>query len=300
MTGLGERRRLPAHAGVVHDGFVEQHANPHHDVPSELRLRWMATRTREERRNALRRLRRSPIVADGIPRPLRIFDLVVVLLVMPFALVAAAVIATAVLLDSPGPVLYRSRRIGRGGRSFDMLKFRTMVRDAEGPPLSARSDERYTPIGRTLAYSRLDELPQLWNVLRGDMRLVGPRPELEAFVREFPEEYERILSVPPGLTGPAQVEYAWEGEVLAQARAVDRAALYRESILPLKLAIDLRYVQRHSVAGDLVLLVRTALLPLVRGWRRVDASAAGLAVAVLMGAAVVGLAILLVAEAAAT
>ena len=83
-------------------------------------------------------------------------------------------------------------------------------------------------------------------------------------------------------------------------RAVDRAALYRESILPLKLAIDLRYVQRHSVAGDLVLLGRTALLPLVRGWRRLDASAAGLAVALLMGAAVVGLAILLVAEAAAT
>ena len=83
-------------------------------------------------------------------------------------------------------MLYRSSRIGRGGRPFEMLKFRTMVRDAAGPPLSARGDERYTPLGRTLAYSRLDELPQLWNVLRGDMRLVGPRPEVEEFVREFP------------------------------------------------------------------------------------------------------------------
>jgi lipopolysaccharide/colanic/teichoic acid biosynthesis glycosyltransferase len=218
----------------------------------------------------MRRLRRSPVVADAIPLPLRLLDVTLVLLALPFALVIGALLTLAVLLDSPGPILYRSRRIGRGGRPFAMLKFRTMVRDASGPVLSAHGDERYTPLGRALARSRLDELPQLWNVLIGEMRLVGPRPELEEFVREFPDEYERILSVPPGLTGPAQVEYAWEGEVLARAQLVDRARTYRESILPLKVAIDLRYVQRHHVAGDLVLLARTAVLPVVRAWRRLD------------------------------
>jgi len=227
---------------------------------------------RPERGSVLRFLRRSPLVTDGIPRSLRVLDLVCVLLALPVALLVGAVIAVAVFLDSPGPILYRSRRIGRGGRSFEMLKFRTMVRDAGGPSLSARSDARYTPLGRTLAYSRLDELPQLWNVVRGEMRLVGPRPEVEEFVREFPLEYERILSVPPGLTGPSQVEYAWEGEILAEAQAVDRARVYRESILPLKLAIDLRYAEHHHVRGDLALLVRTVALPAVRLQRRLAAT----------------------------
>lgn len=230
---------------------------------------------RSERRESLRRLRRSPLVARTIPRPLRALDLAIVVVAAPFALAVATLIALAVFLDSPGPVFYRSRRIGRGGLAFEMLKFRTMVRDSAGPPLSARDDERYTPLGRTLAYSRLDELPQLWNVLRGEMRLVGPRPEVEDFVRDFPEEYERILSVPPGLTGPAQVAYAWEGEILARAQAVDRARLYREEVLPYKLAIDLRYAERHGVSGDLLLLARTVALPAVRVWRHLCAALDG-------------------------
>jgi lipopolysaccharide/colanic/teichoic acid biosynthesis glycosyltransferase len=228
-----------------------------------------------------------------------------VLLALPLALLVGAVIAVAVLLDSPGPIFYRSRRIGRGGRQFDMLKFRTMVRDAAGPTISARSDERYTPLGRTLAYSRLDELPQLWNVLRGEMRLVGPRPEVEEFVRAFPLEYERILSVPPGLTGPAQVEFAWEGEILAEAQAVDRARVYRESILPFKLAIDLRYAEHHHVLGDIALLARTVALPLVRLQRRVAAALGGegstmrLAGPVVVGVALLALVGLMAADAGA-
>ena len=138
------------------------------------------------------------------------------------------------------------------------------------------------------------------------MRLVGPRPEVEDFVRDFPSEYERILSVPPGLTGPAQVEYAWEGEILARAQAVDRARVYRESILPLKLAIDLRYADRHSVRGDLLLLARTVALPVVRIWRRVhraleadgQSRVARLVPVAALGCAIVALAGLLAAEAA--
>jgi lipopolysaccharide/colanic/teichoic acid biosynthesis glycosyltransferase len=264
-------------------------------------------RTRAGRVDAIRKLRGSPLVTSEIPAPLRALDLAIVVLAAPFALVLGSVLALAVWLDSPGPVLYRSRRIGRGGRPFDMLKFRTMVRDASGPPLSARGDERYTPLGRTLSGSRLDELPQLINVLRGDMRLVGPRPEVEDFVREFPEEYERILSVPPGLTGPAQVEYAWEGEILARAQAVDRARVYREEILPYKLAIDLRYAERHSVAGDLWLLARTAVLPVVRAARHLDSAIGGnglrsrtrIAGAIVLTLAIVALVGLLASEAAA-
>jgi lipopolysaccharide/colanic/teichoic acid biosynthesis glycosyltransferase len=210
-----------------------------------------------------------------IPPRVRAFDLIVVAVLLPFALVIGALVAVAVFLDSPGPVLYRSRRIGRGGRPFEMLKFRTMVRDAGGPPLSAHRDERYTPLGRTLATSRLDELPQLWNVLRGEMRLVGPRPELEEFVCDFPAEYEVILSVAPGLTGPAQVEYAWEGEVLAAARAVDRSRVYRQAILPYKLAIDMTYARHHSLRRDCLLLVRTLALPAVRLARRAGLRPAG-------------------------
>ena len=222
----------------------------------------MARRGAKSTVEALTRLRRSRKVADGIPRGLRVLDLVIVLLTLPFSLLLGVAIAIAVFIDSPGPVLYRAQRVGRGGRVFEMLKFRTMLRDAEGPPLSCADDERYTPLGQRLALSRLDELPQIWNVLKGDMRLVGPRPEVVGFVAAYAGEYERILSVPPGLTGPAQVEYAWEGEELAKAQAVDRARVYRESIQPYKLAIDLAYVKHHGVGGDLALLARTFVLPL--------------------------------------
>jgi lipopolysaccharide/colanic/teichoic acid biosynthesis glycosyltransferase len=221
--------------------------------------------------DALRRLRRSPRIARGIPLPLRLLDLAVIVLALPIVVPLGAVLAIAVFLDSPGPILYRSLRIGKGGRPFAMLKFRTMVRDAAGPPLSACGDERYTPLGRSLASWRLDELPQLWNVIRGDMRLVGPRPEVEEFVRDFPHEYERILAVPPGLTGPAQLAYAQEGKVLAHAQEVDRARVYREAILPYKLRIDLGYAERHHLAGDLRLLLATTVLPVLHAWRLVAA-----------------------------
>jgi lipopolysaccharide/colanic/teichoic acid biosynthesis glycosyltransferase len=252
-------------------------------------------------KDPIRRLRRSDRVADGIPLQLRALDLLIIVLALPLLLPLAAVIALAVFLDSPGPVLYRSYRVGRGGRLFQMQKFRTMRRDASGPPISAAADERYTPLGRRLAGSRLDELPQIWNVLRGDMRLVGPRPEVEEFVRDFADYYETILSVPPGLTGPAQVEYAWEGEVLAHAQEVDRARVYRESVLPLKIAIDLEYAGNHTLRSDLAILARTSLLPL----HRLASRAALLTRALepfrstLVGALIVALAFVYLLEAAA-
>ena len=176
----------------------------------------------------------------------RALDIVLCLLAAPLLLLFGALIAICVFLDSPGPVLYRSRRIGRGGRSFAMLKFRTMRHGAEGPPLSCYRDERFTPFGRALALSRLDELPQVINVLRGDMALVGPRPELEEFVESYPEAYAVILQALPGLTGPAQLRFSGEGRILAGSD--DRVALYTESILPVKLGIDMDYVRTANAA----------------------------------------------------
>jgi len=191
----------------------------------------------------------------------RTFDLALTALLLPIALTVGAVLAVAVAIDSHGPVLYRSTRIGRGGRPFTMLKFRTMRHGAGGPLLTAHGDERQTPFGRFLAGTRLDELPQLWNVIKGDMRLVGPRPELEEFVLAQRDSYERILTVAPGLTGPTQLIYAGEGGLLASA--ADREALYRDHILPSKVRLDLDYVESATLIGDLKVILLTCLLPFV-------------------------------------
>lgn len=204
----------------------------------------------------------------------RALDVALSLALLPVAALAALPLALAVFLDSPGTVLFRSPRLGREGRPFAMLKFRTMRTGAAGPSLSAAGDERYTPLGCWLARWRLDELPQLWNVLRGDMRMVGPRPELVQFVNAFPDEYDRILRVAPGLTGPAQLAYAEEGRLLADV--ADREGAYLESILPLKVQIDLRYVETEgSIVGDLIYVGRTALLPFQRVAARVWTSLTG-------------------------
>lgn len=192
----------------------------------------------------------------------RAADLTLVVLLLPLVLPVAAGVALAVWLDSPGPIIYRSRRLGPHGRSFDVLKFRTMVNQAQGPAVSANGDRRYTPLGRFLARSRLDELPQLVNILRGEMRFVGPRPELEEFVVAYRADYDVILTVPPGLTGRAQLVYASEGAVLAAVGDDDRERLYLDSILPWKVRIDRHYAQHRTAWGDLIILVRTLLLPL--------------------------------------
>ena len=122
-----------------------------------------------------------------------------------------------------------ARRIGLGGEPFLMLKFRTMRQSAEGPALTRSDDERLTPVGRFLARSRLDELPQLWHVLTGRMRLVGPRPEDPEFVELFSREYEEILSVPPGITGSTQLVHFADG---IELDVDDPAGHYADEILP--------------------------------------------------------------------
>ena len=169
--------------------------------------------------------------------------MLLVLLALPIAL-----IAVAIRLDSPGPAFYRCRRIGFRGREFLMLKFRKMHDDASGPALTAKQDARFTRLGRFLAESKLDELPQLWNVLRGQMSLVGPRPEDPGFVAEQSDAYERILDVRPGITGLCQLAFARESEILDPEDALRH---YLVSILPQKVAMDVLYAERRSLRMDL-------------------------------------------------
>lgn len=192
-------------------------------------------------------------------RLIRIFDLCVAILMLPFALLVGAVIAAVIFLDSPGPILYRSPRVGKDGKPFDMLKFRKMRRDATGAPLTKLRDERLTPIGEFLVATKLDELPQLWNVLRGQMSIVGPRPEVQEFVSLYADEYRQILTVVPGITGPAQLEYIEERHLLADAH--ESTKLYAQEILPRKIAVDLDYIRTQSLRRDLAILAHTALMP---------------------------------------
>jgi lipopolysaccharide/colanic/teichoic acid biosynthesis glycosyltransferase len=200
------------------------------------------------------------------PLTLRLFDIGICLLVLPFALPLGAVIALLIYVDSAGSVFYRSTRVGRDGCEFEMLKFRKMRNSATGGPLTLGDDERFTPIGNFLSLTKLDELPQLWNVIRGEMHLVGPRPEVPEFVARYPRQYHEILSVLPGITGPAAVEYANESRLLTLQQ--DPLRYYEEQIMPHKLEIDLRYIRSRTLFSDVSLLLRTALVPLAKVLRR--------------------------------
>ncbi len=151
-------------------------------------------------------LRRLSSRAIGSRWISRLFDLVAVLVALPVLVPLGAIVAIMIWVDSPGPIIYRSQRVGYRGREFSMLKFRKMRREAVGLPLTMARDQRFTPIGRFLALTKLDEVPQIWNVIKGDMRVVGPRPEVPEFFASHRAAYEEILSVRPGITGPAQLD----------------------------------------------------------------------------------------------
>lgn len=177
------------------------------------------------------------------------------LVVVSPVLLAAAV---AIKVDSPGPVLFRQQRVGRGGVPFDILKLRTMRVDAErvGGQLTVGPDPRVTRVGAFLRAWKLDELPQLMNVIRGDMALVGPRPEVPRFVRHYTPRQRRVLEVRPGITDPASIEFRNESELMAGQP--DPEQYYVEVLMPQKLELNLEYLSRRSLAGDFAILVATA------------------------------------------
>jgi lipopolysaccharide/colanic/teichoic acid biosynthesis glycosyltransferase len=170
-----------------------------------------------------------------------------IVLLLPVFVVAAL----AIKFDSRGHVFYRCRRVGLGGREFAMLKFRKMRTAVAGAPLTAVDDERFTRIGRFLAKTKLDEIPQLWNVLTGSMSLVGPRPEDPVFVEQQSAQFEQVLSVRPGITGLSQIAFAREMEILDPE---DRIGDYVRRLLPQKIGLDQLYVQRRSLLMNLRIL----------------------------------------------
>jgi lipopolysaccharide/colanic/teichoic acid biosynthesis glycosyltransferase len=167
-------------------------------------------------------------------------------------------IAAAVKLDSPGPVFFRQQRIGKDFRPFQIFKFRTMVQDApqRGSAITIGDDPRITRVGKLLRRSKLDELPQLLNALRGDMSIVGPRPEVPQYVQMFRDDYAEILKVRPGMTDLASVAYADEEALLAQAS--EPAEVYSREILPRKIELARESIRRSSLFFDLTVIVRTA------------------------------------------
>jgi lipopolysaccharide/colanic/teichoic acid biosynthesis glycosyltransferase len=166
-------------------------------------------------------------------------------------------VAALVKLDSPGPVFYRGVRVGRGGRPFRMFKFRTMVVNADrlGGPSAAAGDPRITRVGRWLRRLKLDELPQLLNVLTGDMSVVGPRPEVPQYVAMFTEGERRILSVRPGITDLATLWNSDEGAV--RAGSDDPEKVYLAKIRPVKVRLQLQYVDTASTWLDLKIIALT-------------------------------------------
>jgi lipopolysaccharide/colanic/teichoic acid biosynthesis glycosyltransferase len=170
-------------------------------------------------------------------------------------------VAVAVKLDSRGPVFYRCPRVGYRGQPLRMLKFRKMHDGASGPPLTAAEDRRFTRVGRFLAAFKLDEIPQLWNVLKGEMSLVGPRPEDRRFVALHDRSYAEILKVKPGITGLSQLAFSEESRILDPS---DRIRDYVERVLPQKMRMDALYAARQSVSMDARVLAWTAVAVALR------------------------------------
>jgi lipopolysaccharide/colanic/teichoic acid biosynthesis glycosyltransferase len=181
----------------------------------------------------------------------------ILLLTLPLILAGAL----AVRIDSRGPVFYRARRVGRGGRPLRMLKFRKMHHNATGAPLTMSEDDRFTRVGRLLAKTKIDEIPQLWHVLNGEMSLIGPRPEDPEFVAERFDDYESILAVRPGVTGLSQIAFAEESAILSKDNPMEH---YRTRIFPQKIRLDRMYAARPSLRMDLSILFWTCAAVLLR------------------------------------
>ena len=198
--------------------------------------------------------------------PKRILDLCISALGLVLLGPLMLILSVWIRLDSRGPVLYRGERVGKDGRPFQMYKFRTMVLEADsiGPAVTYRDDPRITRAGKFLRRTKLDELPQLINVLKGEMSLVGPRPEDPSYVAHYDAQQREVLRVKPGITGLTQLEYRDEASMLEGAGTDEK---YLSWIMPEKLKLDLHYVQNRSLALDVKILWQTAITLLFRDRR---------------------------------
>jgi lipopolysaccharide/colanic/teichoic acid biosynthesis glycosyltransferase len=186
----------------------------------------------------------------------RIFDFIASLTGLVLLAPLFLLVGLWIKIDSRGPVFFRQARVGKDGALFDIVKFRTMYDEAHDSLLTIGHDRRITPAGRFLRRHKLDEFPQLFNVVAGTMSLVGPRPEVPRYVALYPADVrDLVLSVRPGITDLASIEYRDESRLLGAA--ADPARCYVEQVMPAKLTLAARYVQTRSFSGDFVLLLRT-------------------------------------------
>ncbi len=187
----------------------------------------------------------------------RLFDIVATLvggvLLLPFVVP----IAIWIKLSSKGPLFYVQKRVGENFKEFNLYKFRSMIVDADkkGPSVTSGDDPRITKVGKIIRKTKIDELPQLFNVLKGDMSLVGPRPEVMKFVKEKKEEYNKVLSVKPGITDNAAIEYRDEETIMEQY--VDKEKAYIDIVLPEKIKLYYQYIDNISFVNDIRLILKT-------------------------------------------
>ena len=188
----------------------------------------------------------------------RVFDIFVSLVSICVLAVPLALVALVIRIVDGSPVFYRQLRIGRNGKPFWFYKFRTMKVSVEGSSVTVKGDPRVTWLGQIVRRWKLDELPQLWNILRGDMGIIGPRPEAERLVRQYTPEQCRVLEITPGLAGMSQLVYPHEPEMLRRCR--DPEQFYVRELMPRKIAVDLEYERARTFLTDLRLLVELVLL----------------------------------------
>lgn len=198
---------------------------------------------------------------------IRALDILLSSLLLAFLAMIFPIVAVAIKLSSPGPILYRARRVGLDGREFTMLKFRTMaVRDRPGSAITAAADPRVFPVGALLRMLKIDEFPQAWNILTGDMSVVGPRPEDSGIVdRYYRAEDREVLAVPPGLSSPGTIYYYLYVEPSLSTRSAE--ADYVTAVLRNKIALDMAWVEGRSLRAYVSILVRTlgAILAVATG-----------------------------------
>jgi lipopolysaccharide/colanic/teichoic acid biosynthesis glycosyltransferase len=195
-------------------------------------------------------------IAQTDPFMKRLLDLLAATIGLILLSPVLIAIGVAIKVYDGGPIFYRARRVGKDGQIFRLYKFRTMVIDADrqGPAVTTNGDTRVTPIGRRLRRTKLDELPQLLNVLVGDMSLVGPRPEDPRYANLYTWAQRRILSVRPGITSAASLAFRHEEQMLS---GPEWETVYRNQVMPAKLGIDLEYLVRRTIWSDVILILRT-------------------------------------------
>ncbi len=191
----------------------------------------------------------------------RVIDAALAVCTLMAAAPLMLVIVCAIRATSPGPALFRQRRCGLNGRPFQLMKFRTMqaLSAASGPQITRGGDARITRIGRWLRLWKLDELPQFFNVIRGEMSIVGPRPDLEQFWLQVPEAERKVLTIIPGITGAASMAFSNEEEILAQVPQSDLVGFYTKNILPRKARMDIEYAEHATFWSDCAILMGTLL-----------------------------------------